>query len=236
MIDELNTLLEPYQIKCNGKQLEQFQLFYHLLLEWNQKMNLTSIIDPEEVLIKHFFDSITPSFYFSFQQQKMIDIGAGAGFPSIPLKICFPDLELTMLDSLKKRITFLDHVSEKLRLSKIKAIHGRAEEIGHNNQFRQHFDIAISRAVARLNVLSELSLPFIKIGGSMIALKGAIAIEELKEADHAIKILGGSEIKDHFFQLPKEYGERTIIILTKGKTTPNQYPRKPGVPNRQPIK
>lgn len=235
MIEKLNERLRSYQIDCTDSQLQQFATYYDLLIDWNKKMNLTAITDPEEVIVKHFFDSITPAFFYPFSQQRMIDIGAGAGFPSIPLKICFPDLKLTLLDSLNKRITFLQHLIETLNLKNVDFIHGRAEEIARKSDLRESFDIAISRAVAKLNVLAELSLPFIKLKGSMIALKGARANEEIAEAQKAIQLLGGVFVKEHNFDLPEHFGERTIIIINKTKSTPIKYPRKSGTPNREPI-
>lgn len=232
---ELKSLLEPYNIICSDKQIDQFQDFFQLLVEWNEKMNLTGITEPHEVLIKHFFDSITPAFYLSFSNKKMIDIGAGAGFPSIPLKICYPELNITLLDSLNKRITFLKEVSSALSLSDVEFIHGRAEEVARNKKYRENFDIAISRAVARLNVLSELSLPFVKESGKMVALKGAKAEEEVEEAKKAFGLLGGTLEKTSPFELPNDFGERTIIIVGKERKTPKTYPRKPGTPNRDPI-
>ncbi|OEF99683.1 16S rRNA (guanine(527)-N(7))-methyltransferase [Vulcanibacillus modesticaldus] len=235
MIHELNSLLEPYRLTCDEKQLEQFNTYFQLLIEWNQKINLTAITEPKEVLVKHFFDSLTPAFYHELSDQTLIDIGAGAGFPSIPLKICFPELKITLLDSLNKRITFLKHVIEVLGLQNINCIHGRAEELAKNDKYREAFDIAISRAVARLNILSELSLPFVKLGGYMIALKGSNTYEEVDEAKKAIQIMGAKLTKEHHLLLPENFGERKIIIIKKTKETPKKYPRKPGIPSRKPI-
>ncbi len=235
MIESLNYLLEPFNIKCSEKQLNQFNIYYEQLIDYNKKTNLTNITDLNEVVIKHFFDSITPAFYYNFTSQKIIDVGTGAGFPSIPLKILFPKIEITLLDSLVKRVTFLELISHELNLDKVTIIHGRAEEIARANQYREVYDIAISRAVARLNVLSELALPFIKKGGFFVALKGAKASEEVIEAKTAIKILGGEIFKEHSFQLPNNSGERVIIFIKKIKHTPLKYPRKPGDPNRKPI-
>jgi len=235
MINKLMSFLEAYQVTCSQKQLNQFEQYYRVLLDWNQKMNLTAITDKEEVFMKHFFDSITPAFHYSFNSQKIIDIGAGAGFPGLPLKICFPDLELTLLDSLNKRITFLHDVVNQLGLEHVNLIHGRAEEIARNDQYRESFDIAISRAVARLNVLVELSLPFVHRDGMMIALKGVHQINEEKEAKRVIGLLGGNLVQKVHFELPDQFGQRTIFFIQKEKDTPKKYPRKPGIPNRKPI-
>ncbi|MFV9510306.1 16S rRNA (guanine(527)-N(7))-methyltransferase RsmG [Tepidibacillus sp. LV47] len=234
-MEELRKLLEPYQIECSDFQIRQFETFYQLLLEWNQKINLTAITEKKEVIIKHFFDSITPAFYYPFSDQTIIDIGAGAGFPSIPLKICFPLLKVTLLDSLNKRINFLKIVGNQLDFTDFACIHGRAEEFGQKKEYRETFDIGIARAVARLNVLVELTLPFVKKNGMMIAMKGSNAKEEIVEAKKSIEILGGELMETKELNLPYQFGERTIIFIKKTKNSPKKYPRKPGTPNRQPI-
>lgn len=232
---KLKSLFESYNIKCSDNQLDKFGLFYDILVEWNNKMNLTAITEPNEVAVKHFFDSLTPSFFYKFSNQRIIDIGAGAGFPSIPLKICYPDLEMTLLDSLNKRIIFLDELVTKLELKNITLIHGRAEEIARQSNHREAYDVAISRAVAKLNVISELSLPFIKVGGSMILLKGPNIDEELADSKKALNVLGGTVFENNNISLPENYGDRNIVIVDKRKSTPNKYPRKPGIPSRQPL-
>lgn len=235
MGEDIKPLLRLHNSKIGDEQLESFQKYYELLIEWNQQINLTAITEPKEVVIKHFYDSLTPSFYFKFSNQKLIDIGAGAGFPSIPLIICFPELQITLLDSLNKRLVFLQEVIDKLNLKNVTLVHGRAEDYGNKKEFRQEYDIAISRAVARLNIISELSLPFLKIGGSMISLKGSNVDQELNEALKAIKILGGQFIEKNFLDLPDNYGQRNIVIINKVSNTSKQYPRKAGVPNKNPI-
>lgn len=235
MDEDIKPLLRLHNSNITDDQLVSFQKYYELLIEWNQQMNLTAITEPKEVVIKHFFDSLTPSFYYNFYNKKMIDIGAGAGFPSIPLKICFPDLQITLLDSLNKRLIFLEEVINKLNLKNITLVHGRAEDIGNKKEYRQNFDIAISRAVARLNIISELSLPFLKVGGTMISLKGSNVEDELKEAQKAIRVLGGQLDRTHFLELPEDYGHRNIVIINKVMDTPANYPRKPGIPNKKPI-
>lgn len=231
----LNTIFKENEVEITSEQIEKFTVFNNLLIEWNQKMNLTAITDEREVAVKHFYDSITPSFFYEFSNQKIIDIGVGAGFPSIPLKICFPNLKMTLVDSLNKRLIFLEEIIKALDLKDINLVHGRAEELAKKNEYRQNYDIALSRAVARLNIISELSLPFVKVGGKMISLKGANADEELNEAKKAINIMGGRVHSSSKLFLPNDYGERNIIIIDKVGNTPNKYPRKPGTPNKEPI-
>lgn len=231
----LNTYLNSKKIILSDKQIKQFNMYYDLLIETNMKFNLTTITDSEEVLIKHFFDSLSPSFFMEFSNQKIIDIGAGAGFPSIPLKICYPDLKLTLVDSLNKRVFFLKTVVDRLGLEDVSCLHTRSEDLAKFNNYREKYDFALSRAVARMNILSELLLPFIKIGGCMIALKGANVFQELDEAKRSIKECGGEIIKKEFFELPKDSGKRNIIYVNKVKNTPKKYPRKPGELSKNPI-
>lgn len=193
-IEQFINALKEKGIVLTDKQLKQFDTYYHTLVEWNEKMNLTAIVNKEDVYLKHFYDSLTPSFDFDFNNQSLCDIGAGAGFPSIPLKIVYPDLKITIVDSLSKRITFLNHLVKELELDNVKAIAARAEEYAVNN--REAFDIVTARAVARLNILDELCLPLVKPNGYFITLKGKIWQEELKEAKNGIKILGGEVKKE----------------------------------------
>lgn len=223
-------------IELTNVQIAQFKTYYELLVEWNEKMNLTAITDLEGVYLKHFYDSISASFYFDFSKVTTVcDVGAGAGFPSIPIKICFPHLQVTIVDSLNKRITFLNHLSEQLNLDHVEFVHSRAEEFGQNLKYREKFDVATARAVARLSVLSEFCLPLVKKGGNFLALKAAAGPEELKDSKKAITTLGASLKEDFSYQLPIEESERTIYIFDKIKETPKKYPRKPGVPNKSPI-
>lgn len=231
----LKEVLKSHNLPCDDEKIEQFNMYYDLLVDWNQRLNLTSITEPNEVLVKHFFDSITPALYLKFTNQQIIDIGAGAGFPSIPLKICFPNLNITMLDSLNKRIIFLNNIIDSLKLNNIICVHGRAEELARKELYREKYDLAISRAVARLNIITELSLPFVKKGGKMVALKGSKAEEEIDEAKNAINLLGGVLETTFSLNLPGGYGDRTIIIINKRINTSNKFPRKPGTPNRNPI-
>ncbi len=230
------TALREQGIQLTDKQLKQFDLYYDLLIEWNKKVNLTAITEKEEVYLKHFFDSITPSFYFDFEQVETVcDIGAGAGFPSIPLKICFPHLHITIVDSLNKRINFLKQLIDTLDLNYIQLVHGRAEDVGQQKEHRAYYDLVTARAVARMSVLSEYCLPLCKIGGTFIALKGASASEERTDAKKAINVLGGEAQEEHRFILPIEESERSIVVINKVKNTPKKYPRKAGTPAKSPI-
>ncbi|CEG29486.1 16S rRNA methyltransferase GidB [Bacillus sp. B-jedd] len=229
-------LLEERGISLSSAQLGQFETYFETLVEWNEKMNLTAITDREEVYLKHFFDSLSAAFYFDFSgSPSLCDVGAGAGFPSIPLKIAFPGLKVTIVDSLNKRITFLNHLAKALKLDNVQFIHDRAETFGRNPAHRESYDIVTARAVARLSVLSELCLPLARQGGSFVAMKAANAKEELADAKKAITLLGGKTKDTHTFSLPIEESERTIIVIQKEKTTPKKYPRKPGTPNKIPI-
>ncbi|MFD1204264.1 MULTISPECIES: 16S rRNA (guanine(527)-N(7))-methyltransferase RsmG [Sporosarcina] len=223
-------------IQLTELQIAQFRDYYQMLVEWNEKMNLTAITDEPSVYLKHFYDSITAAFYVDLLGEKSLcDVGAGAGFPSIPLKICFPDLSVTIVDSLNKRITFLNELSKKLQLKNVHFVHDRAEDFGQNPLYREKFDIVTARAVARLSVLSELCVPLVKVGGTFVAMKGAAAKEELSDAKKAIQVLGIEMKEKHSFHLPIEESERNIFVFAKKKTTPKKYPRKVGVPNKSPI-
>lgn len=228
--------LKSEGITLTDKQLAQFKTYYQLLIEWNEKVNLTAITDEKEVYLKHFYDSITPSFYYDLTHTSTVcDIGAGAGFPSIPLKICFPHLKITIVDSLKKRINFLEKLVEALGLNHVELVHARAEDYGQRKEARDYFDLVTARAVARMSVLSEYCLPVCKISGTFLALKGSSSTEELTAAKKAINILGGEFVKEHQFALPIEASERSIIVTKKVKNTPKRYPRKAGTPAKSPI-
>ncbi|MBR3163175.1 MAG: 16S rRNA (guanine(527)-N(7))-methyltransferase RsmG [Clostridia bacterium] len=226
---------ENISIELNEKQLEAFYDYMKLLIEWNEKINLTAIVDPEEIITKHFVDSLTALKYIE-ESNSVVDIGTGAGFPGIPIKIANRNINMTLVDSLNKRINFLNEVISKNDLVNIEAIHCRAEEFGKNIKYREKYDIAISRAVARLNVLVEYLLPTIKVGGKCICMKGPDSEEEVNEAEKAIEILGGKLEKIECFVLPGTDIKRSIIIINKIKNTPNQYPRKAGMPAKNPIK
>ncbi|HZW68463.1 MAG TPA: 16S rRNA (guanine(527)-N(7))-methyltransferase RsmG [Pseudogracilibacillus sp.] len=231
-----NQVLKEKNIDLSDQQLAQFSTYYDLLVDWNEKVNLTAITEKDEVYLKHFYDSVTPSFFEDFSKVTSIcDVGAGAGFPSLPLKICYPHLHITIIDSLKKRINFLQELIDQLQLTNVTLVHSRAEDAGSDKKYREKYDVVTARAVARMSVLSEYCLPFSKKGGLFIALKGANAREELDNADKAIKVLGGKILKEETFYLPKEESERSLIWIEKIKNTPKKYPRKAGTPNRKPI-
>ncbi|SDZ95762.1 16S rRNA (guanine527-N7)-methyltransferase [Thalassobacillus cyri] len=228
--------LKEQGIELNEKQQRQFQQYFEILVEWNEKMNLTAITDEEGVYLKHFYDSITAAFYHDFTKPLQIcDVGAGAGFPSLPLKIVFPHLKVTIVDSLQKRITFLNHLAHELELSDVAFYHDRAENFGKNSKFRESYDIVMARAVARLSVLSELCLPLTQKGGLFIAMKGPNLSDELEDAQFAIRTVGGEVAQVHTFELPEENSERNIALIEKRRKTPKKYPRKAGVPNKTPI-
>lgn len=229
--------LKEQGIELTATQIQQFRSYFEILVEWNEKMNLTAITDEPSVYLKHFYDSISASFHFDFTKVTTVcDVGAGAGFPSLPIKICFPHLQVTIVDSLNKRIQFLTHLSEQLNLENVSFVHDRAEDFGQNPKYREQFDLVTARAVARQSVLSELCLPLAKVGGQFLALKAANGEDELKEAKKAIAVLGGKLVHHVAFELPIEESERTIYVFDKVKTTPKKYPRKPGTPNKSPIK
>ncbi|WP_313803101.1 16S rRNA (guanine(527)-N(7))-methyltransferase RsmG [Cytobacillus sp.] len=235
-IEQFIEMLGAKGISLSPQQLQQYETYYSTLVEWNEKMNLTAITDKPEVYLKHFYDSITAAFYFDFKEPIHIcDVGAGAGFPSLPIKIAFPELHVTIVDSLNKRISFLEHLSNQLGLKNVQFIHDRAETFGQKKEHREAYDVVTARAVARLSVLSELCLPLVKVGGTFVAMKGASAKEELEAGKKAIAVLGGKLNQSYSFTLPQEESERNILIIKKEKSTPKKYPRKPGTPNKTPI-
>ncbi|MFI8576931.1 16S rRNA (guanine(527)-N(7))-methyltransferase RsmG [Rossellomorea aquimaris] len=235
-VNEFQSMLEEKGISLSPEQLNQFERYYELLVEWNEKMNLTAITEKEDVYLKHFYDSISAAFYVDFTKvTTLCDVGAGAGFPSIPLKICFPHLHISIVDSLNKRITFLNHLSDELGLDHTNFYHDRAETFGKNKAHREKYDMVTARAVARMSVLSELCLPLVKKGGLFVAMKASNVKEELSNAKKAIGMLGGQTDKMYSFVLPEEESERNIVKIDKVKETPNKYPRKPGTPNKLPL-
>ncbi|WP_438445208.1 16S rRNA (guanine(527)-N(7))-methyltransferase RsmG [Gorillibacterium sp. sgz5001074] len=235
--EQFVSMLQEKGLTLTERQLEQFESYYRELVEWNEKMNLTAITDREQVYLKHFYDSLTLSFHVALQDvETMADIGAGAGFPSLPNKIAYPHLKLTIVDSLNKRIHFLQHLVAVLGLDQVSCIHARAEEAGRDSKLRDRFDLTSARAVARLNVLNELCLPFVKQGGAFAAMKGAQSAEEVEEAKASIKLLNAKLEKVATFELPVEQAERNIVVLRKTGGTPAKYPRKPGTPSKDPIR
>lgn len=225
--ENFTELFAGYGIDITQSDYDKFYSYAELLCQWNEKINLTAITDPEGIAVKHFFDSVYPFTLFELpQNSSIIDVGTGAGFPSCPLKILRDDLKITLLDSLNKRINFLGQLSEALDLGAT-CIHGRAEELGNNAEYRESYDIATARAVANLSELSEYCLPFVKVGGYFAALKGSSGEEELKDAKSAIKTLGG-KVEDTFeYQLPTG-DKRTLILIKKIENTPEKYPRNKG--------
>lgn len=223
--DKFKELSSTLGIDLNDVQIENFIKFKDILLEWNEKINLTTIVEDDDIIIKHFVDSLTSAMYVE-DNAKIIDIGTGAGFPGIPLKIVKDDLDVTLLDSLNKRIVYLNDLIDRIGFRKIEAIHGRAEETSRNKDFREQYDIAIARAVANLKVLSEYALPFVKVGGKFICMKGPNVAEEISGAEENIKLLGGRIIEKKSFELPGTDMGRTIIVIEKVKNTDKKYPRK----------
>ncbi|CDC01737.1 ribosomal RNA small subunit methyltransferase G [Eubacterium sp. CAG:202] len=224
----LQNYIKDYKITLTENQYEQFQKYFELLVEWNEKMNLTAITDESGVALKHFADSLSLLNFVDIpQNSSLADVGTGAGFPGVVLKIARPDIKLTLIDSLNKRLVFLGEVCAQLGIE-AELIHSRAEDGARDEKLRESFDFAVSRAVARMNVLSEYCLPYVKVGGAFCAMKGAQANEEFKESLNAINTLGGKLEKKYFFELPENGGERAIAVVRKVKNTPQKYPRQSG--------
>lgn len=222
-------------VRFSVEQMDKFYKYMNLLIEWNEKMNLTAIIEPNEIILKHFIDSITILKDIK-DGSTVVDVGTGAGFPGIPLSIMNPTLKITLVDSLNKRLIFLQEVINELDLKNVELVHARAEEFGRNKKYREKFDVATSRAVANLATLSEYLLPLVKINGKAISMKAGNASQEIEDAKKAIKTLGGNINNIEEFNLPQSDIGRTIIIIDKIKGTPGKYPRKPGTPAKEPIK
>jgi len=238
---DLSYYTKQMNITLSEKQLEQFDTYMNMVIEKNQVMNLTAITDPEEFALKHFADSLSlipavPELkYISEKPVTMVDVGTGAGFPSVPLKIAYPNIQLTLLDSLNKRISFLDNVISTLGLENVTTIHARAEEGGRRKDLRDTFDIVTSRAVANLSTLTEYCLPYAKVGGLFISYKSGNIDEELASAERAIKLLGGKLENVIHFQLADTDNSRSFVMIRKEKPTPRAYPRKPGTAKREPL-
>lgn len=227
--------LAAFEIELSDHQIQQFLDYYELLIEKNKVMNLTAITELAEVIDKHFIDSLSIVRVNKLSKEKILDIGTGAGFPGIPLKIVFPDIDIVLLDSLNKRLVFLDEVIQKLDLKKVKTLHGRAEDFGKDLNYREKFDVCVSRAVSRLSSLSEYCLPYVKKGGCFIPYKSGKIEDELVEAKNAIKVLGAQVEKVEEFILPGTDIERSLIVLRKISQTPKIYPRSAGKPSKEPL-
>ena len=228
--------LEQLSVSLNEKQISQFMKYYELLVEWNQIMNLTAITDFDEVCKKHFIDSLSLVKAYDVSSVKtLIDIGTGAGFPGIPLKIAVPDLKVTLLDSLNKRINFLNAVIDELELENIDALHGRAEDYAGKGKLREQYDVCVSRAVANLSTLCEYCIPYVKVGGHFISYKSEKIADEIITAKKAISILGGKLENQVEFMIPNSDIYRNLVVISKNKKTPASYPRKAGVPSKNPI-
>lgn len=234
--EEFYTHLADLGFPLTDRQKEQYERYFELLVEWNEKINLTAITDKDEVYLKHFYDSIAPILQGLIKNQpiRLLDIGAGAGFPSLPMKILFPELDVTIIDSLNKRINFLHLLAEELGLDGVHFYHGRAEDFAQDKAFRAQFDLVTARAVARMQVLSELTIPYLKVGGRLLALKASNAPEELEEAKTALNLLF-SKVEDNLQYALPNGDPRYITVVEKKKETPNKYPRKAGMPNKRPL-
>ena len=239
----LSNLTSKLNIELSKEQINAFLKYYELLVEWNEKINLTAITEFEDVCLKHFVDSMSIVNAFSsfeeaekyFAGKTLIDVGTGAGFPGVCLKILFPELNITLMDSLDKRIKFLNEVIGNLSLEKICTVHARVEDAAKTSEFREQFDFATARAVASLPVLSEYCLPFVKVGGSFIAYKSEKVLEEISLSSNALTILGGKIESEKSFSLPGSDLQRTILFIKKENPTPDKYPRKAGTPSKKPL-
>lgn len=235
-IEFIRNHIEKLDINISEKQCCQFLKYYEMLVEKNKVMNLTGITEFEEVVEKHFVDSLSLVKSIKLNgDESLIDVGTGAGFPGIPIKIMFPNLKITLMDSLNKRLLFLNEVINKLGLDKIELVHGRAEDLGKNSNYREKYDLCVSRAVANISTLSEYCIPFIKLNGYFICYKADGCMNEIKIGKNAIKVLGGEIEKIVDFNLPDTDIKRKIINIKKIKNTPKKYPRKPGLPSKEPI-
>ena len=233
-LDEFKKLTKESNLNINREKALKFYNYMLLIQEWNKKINLTAITNPKEMIIKHFIDSLSIVNEIK-DNTKVIDIGTGAGFPGIPLKIYNDSLKITLLDSLNKRTIFLKDVVDKLRLKNVEIVHGRAEDFAQNLNYREQYDVAVSRAVAPLNVLLEYLSPYVEVGGKVIAMKASNAIQEINDSKNALKELSSTIKNCKKLYLPEENGERYIIIVEKNQKTPKMYPRKAGTPKKKPL-
>ncbi|MFA5375220.1 MAG: 16S rRNA (guanine(527)-N(7))-methyltransferase RsmG [Dehalococcoidia bacterium] len=221
-------------LSLTARQVELFQAYYNELVDWNRRMNLTAIVDYDEVQVKHFLDSLTVSLAFSKMPSSVVDVGTGAGLPGIALKIVYPDIALTLIDSTQKKAAFLNHIVTTLGLDGVSVVTGRAEELAHDSIYREHFDAALARGVARLAALAELTLPFCTVGGVFIAMKKRDDRGEVDESDVALRTLGGRLKQVIQIEIP-ELGDRALVVIDKVKPTPEKYPRRSGIPQKRPL-
>ncbi len=231
----LNTTLSGWKFSLSADQIDQLDLFYDLLVEKNKVMNLTAITEFNEVQLKHFVDSLSICTVLPDNVKSICDLGTGAGFPGIPMAIAYPNIQFTLIDSLNKRVKFLEEVVAKLGLTNVSLIHARAEEAGRNKLYREQFDLVVSRAVANISTLSEYCLPLVAVGGKFISFKSGDIDKEISESGSAIKKLGGKINKPVFFTLPDTDIKRSFVIIDKEKNTPKAYPRKAGTPSKEPL-
>lgn len=235
-LEKFITGLKALGITLEENQIQQFIKYYEMLVEKNKVMNLTAITEFDEVVEKHFLDSVSLALIKDLHvDEKVLDLGTGAGFPGIPLKIVFPELKITLMDSLNKRVLFLKDVIDTLELKEIEAVHGRAEETARNKQYREQYDLCVSRAVANISTLSEYCLPFVKVGGTFISYKSSTIEEELESGKKGIFVLGGNIKEVYKFQLPDSDLQRSFIQIHKDRKTPKAYPRKAGTPSKDPL-
>jgi len=235
-VESLSGSLTEIGIDFTKEQLDQSQKYHDLLLEWNSKMNLTSIKEPREIAIKHFTDSVISLKYINIKRdERLIDVGTGAGFPGLPIKIFFPEIRLVLLDSLAKRCAFLEKIKDSLGLKNVLVIQGRAEDKGKDPEFREKFTLVTARAVTNLSVLAEYCLPFLKVNGCFFALKGPEVLEEVEKGKNAIITMGGSVKEVKHYKLPFLGDSRSLVLVEKKKPTPEKYPRKAGIPGKNPI-
>jgi 16S rRNA (guanine527-N7)-methyltransferase len=221
-------------LSLTARQVELFLVYYNELIDWNRRMNLTAIVDYDEVQTKHFLDSLTVSMAFSKVPSKVLDVGAGAGLPGVALKIAYPDIALTLVDSTQKKAVFLNHLVDALNLDRVEVVTGRAEELAHDPIYREHFDVVLSRGVARLAALAELTLPFCAVGGVFVAMKKQEDRGEVDEADVALQILGGRLRQVVGIKL-SGLSDRALVVVDKAKPTPEKYPRRSGIPQKRPL-
>lgn len=223
-------------IQLSETQVQAFEDYYEMLIQWNQVMNLTAITEFDDVLLKHFIDSVAVKEIYDMEKvDTLIDVGTGAGFPGIPLKIVYPHLKITLLDSLNKRIQFLNAVTDKLGLTHVKVIHGRAEDMGQNQEYREQYDVCVSRAVANLSVLAEYCVPFVKVGGTFISYKAGNVEEEIEQAFHAVKALHCEQAAVSKIILPDSDVTRSFVCIKKKGKLDKKYPRKAGIPAKNPL-